>query len=472
MVVHFEQVFRPTSLADAVALLQQYPQARPVAGATDVTVELQRRPAPDTVLVDLTAVAGLHARHIDEHVLEIGALTTHADVLADPLISRLVPALCLASAEVGAAQIRNRATVVGNLATASPANDTITPLIALDAELLLVGPVGERSVRLEHFYRGVRQTVLQPAELIRAVRIPLNRPYSTFLKLGLRAAQAIAVVNVAIAWAIDTQGRIRLPRVTLGAVGPTIVRATAAETLLEGMLPAAVAVDAVAAAAAAAARPIDDVRAPARYRRAAVYALIVRALAQLLSPPTVPHVLPLLRTPRPPELTVPAARPAAASVTATVNGRDVQLDRQSTLLAALRSAGLPGSKEGCGEGECGACTVWLNGAAVMACLTPAAQAEGADVVTVEAGLQGNPTVHQLQHAFAAAGAVQCGFCIPGMIMSAAKLLDEIAEPSEQQIRSAVSGNICRCTGYRKIIEAVQTVAAQRRDCADTGRAQD
>jgi xanthine dehydrogenase iron-sulfur cluster and FAD-binding subunit A len=465
MVVHFDRVFRPTSLEDAVALLQRYPQSRPVAGATDVTVELHRRSAAGAELLDLTAISGLRAIDVRADELEIGALTTHADVLAEPAVAMLVPALALAAAEIGAPQIRNRATLVGNLVTASPANDTITPLIALDAELIIVGPQGERSVKLQDFYRGIRRTILQPAELVRAVRIPLCRPISTFLKLGLRGAQAISVVNVAIAWRFDELGRITLPRIALGAVAATIIRAEAAEQLLDGHMPADISVALVAAAAAAAGQPIDDLRAPARYRRAALQALTQRALEQLLAPagPVIPA--PLLRTAQC-EAERPAPLPAAVraddlSMPVSVNGTPMRLDRRLTLLAALRNAGLTGSKDGCGEGECGACTVWLNGAAVMACLTPAAQAEGAEIVTVEAGAAGHTVLSRVQQAFAELGAVQCGFCIPGMIMSAAKLLEEVADPSEAQIRRALSGNICRCTGYRKIVEAVQAAAAVR-----------
>lgn len=150
------------------------------------------------------------------------------------------------------------------------------------------------------------------------------------------------------------------------------------------------------------------------------------------------------------------------SVTLTVNGRahTVTTPAHKTLLYLLRDdLHLYGTKDGCREGECGACTVLLDGRPVNACLVLAGQADGREVVTIE-GLAADSRLHPLQRAFVEAGAVQCGFCTPGLILSAVALLAQQPHPSEAQIRQALTGNLCRCTGYSQIIEAVKQAATE------------
>jgi carbon-monoxide dehydrogenase small subunit len=151
-------------------------------------------------------------------------------------------------------------------------------------------------------------------------------------------------------------------------------------------------------------------------------------------------------------------------ITCTVNGeeRTVLADTRDTLLELLRDRlGLTGAKEGCGNGNCGTCTVLIDGAAVCSCLMLAQEAPGYDILTIE-GLAGGDALHPIQQALVDHGGTQCGFCTPGIALSAKALLDEVAAPTDAEIRHAIAGNLCRCTGYGKIVEAIASAAASLR----------
>ncbi len=155
-------------------------------------------------------------------------------------------------------------------------------------------------------------------------------------------------------------------------------------------------------------------------------------------------------------------------LTTTINGKSREIDdvwEGESLLYVLRErCGLPGSKNACEQGECGSCTVYLDGVPACSCLVAAGQAQGREVVTVEGlggkGLSGEATLHPVQQAFIEAGAVQCGFCTPGLIVATHDLLERCERPSDPEIREALAGNLCRCTGYEKILDAVR-LAAER-----------
>ena len=161
-----------------------------------------------------------------------------------------------------------------------------------------------------------------------------------------------------------------------------------------------------------------------------------------------------------------------SSISLNVNGdrRTFGVASHWTLLEALRyGLGLTGSKQGCDKGDCGACTVLLDGTPTLACITPVLEAEGRDVVTVE-GLATAEGPHPLQQAFGERGAAQCGFCTPGVLMSAAGLLLENEAPTRQEVKEALAGNLCRCTGYTKILEAVELAAERIREARDDRKA--
>jgi xanthine dehydrogenase small subunit len=257
----------PRTLAEAYALLADGGR-RPLAGGTDALVERTAGIADPRGYLDLAALDELRGIRVLDGALILGAATTYAELRRDPLIAEHASVLAEMSAEVGAAQIQNRGTLGGNIATASPAGDSLPVLLALDAEIVVGGVRGERTLPAASFFPAYRRTALAADELILRIRIPLVPDRTVaFRKVGTRRAQAISVVVLAVAWRWE-DGLWRDVRVALGSVAPTPIRARATEAALEGMPPTAEVAAVAAATLAADIAPIDDVRSTAEYRRA------------------------------------------------------------------------------------------------------------------------------------------------------------------------------------------------------------
>ena len=420
-------------------------------------------------LIDVTRIPNLDHITIDEdNFIHLGPLVTHNHCVESRLIRARAYPLARAAWEVGAPQIRNRGTIAGNLITASPANDTITPLMALNASVTLQSIKGMRTVPLKDFYTGVRKTVMQPDEMLVDISFPAMKTTArgTFIKLALRRAQAISIIDVALILDFDAN-TIRSASIALGAVAPTIIRAGEAEKYLAGKQLRNEVVEEAARLTMNSCKPIDDIRGSAAYRSEMVRICTMRALKSLrdgqeqIGMPTEPI---LLWGEHDGEGGIQSLHQSpSAPIETTINGKQYtfQSGHDKTLLRLLREeANLIGTKEGCAEGECGACTVFLDGKAVMACLVPAPRAHGAEIITVE-GLASEGQLHPVQEAFVEHGAVQCGYCTPGFLMSAAKLLEEKSNPTRNEIEQAITGNLCRCTGYYKIVQAIDSAATSQ-----------
>ena len=450
------------------ALAAHGAETRLLAGGTDLLIELRRgsKKAPRVVL-DISGVAEMAGIAESGGHIALGPLTTHAELARSELLREFAPLLGEAAAAIGSPQIRARGTVGGNIMNAAACADTVPPLIALGATVTLQSKAGRRELALADLFVKPYQTRANADELLTAVRFPKPGPgaRSAFIKLGRRNALAISRLSVAAMLELGKDGRITEARIVPGAAFPTWQRVTEAERLLLGEMPGE-------PLFASAGRKVSEemIKATGRrwsteYKEPVIAVLVSRALEQCV--PKVGQCVPPALPNKHISAKGQAGRPALLSpspecvITATINGRPLTLTvpANMNLLDLLRDRlGLSGTKCGCEIGECGACTVLLDGEPVNSCLVLAPQIAGRQVLTVE-GLAPEGGLHPLQESFLDHDAAHCGFCTPGMLLSAKALLDWNPRPTEGEIRRAISGNLCRCTGYQQIVAAIEKASA-------------
>jgi len=462
LVPEFEYL-EPRSVDEAVSLLSQYgDRARVLSGGTDLIVQMKmERLSPDYV-VSIRRIAGLGGIAFGSESVHIGAVSSIWSIRNNPAIQTHYPALAEACASFSTTQVQFMGTVGGNLCNGSPASDSAPALIVLGARAVIASVDGRRQLPLEEFFLGPGKTALQRGELLVGVVVPRPQPRtgSAFLKVS-RVTADLAKVNAAV-MLVREGDHIADCRLTFGSVGPVPMRAAKAEALLTGQEAARI--------AAEEASPIDDVRSTASYRREIVRVLTYDGLHKAWD--RAEQAAEEWKGGGPEErgggegeaqrVAATFAPDSESSITRrevalTVNGivRRLSVAPNELLLNVLRERlSLTGSKYGCGIGECGACTVHIDGEPMLSCLTLAISAHGRNIVTVE-GLQGpDGELDPLQEAFIEHSASQCGYCTPGMLMTAKKLLKENASPTEEQVRDYLKGNLCRCTGYASIVRAV------------------
>ena len=270
------EYFEPATLDEAVSLLARYAgRAQPLAGGTDLLVELKEQLRRADCVINIKQIPGIGELSFDAREgLHIGALVTAREVELSPITLQHYASLVQSVRELGSIQVRNRATIVGNLCRASPSADTLPPLIADGAQVTIHGTGGERRVALEDFFTGPGKTVLKVDELVTGLRVPAPAPRTgkVYIKHGRRKAMELATVGVAVTL---SEKEIRI---VLGAVAPTPIRARKAEALLRGKKIDAALIERAAQAAIEESRPISNVRASAEYRRDMVGVLTRRAL--------------------------------------------------------------------------------------------------------------------------------------------------------------------------------------------------
>ena len=284
------EMYQPTTLQEASRLLKDKGAGGHfLAGGTDLVIAIKEKGLIPKYVVDLKKVPGLSGiRENADDSITIGALTTMREIETDSFLNKKYPFLCQSAAEVGSIQIRNRATVGGNMANATPSADVAPSLIALNATAKIVSAAGEGTVPLEEFFRGPGQTVMTSDEILTAITLPKTGPQlvGEYIKFSPRDMMDLAYVGVAVAYNIAADKRCSGVRIVLGAVAPTPIRARNAEALLEGQLLTEELAAKVSAEAAQESKPISDVRSSADYRRAMVGAMTKRALLNAAVPRT------------------------------------------------------------------------------------------------------------------------------------------------------------------------------------------
>jgi len=467
LLVHRFGYVRPTSLREVTAALRERPDAAILAGGTNLLVDLKLERAQPANVIDITFAPELHGVEERSDGLWIGALTSIYALATSELLWKEYTALAEAAATFGSTQIMMRGTLGGNVCNGSPASDTVPALVAFGADAYLVGPDSERMVPVGDLLEGPGKVRLRKGEILAAIRLPraTGQTGSAFLKIS-RVRADLAKVSVAVRLSRGEDGRCTSARIEFGSVGPTVIRAREAEKLLIGRTPTEDVAFDVGCAASAEIQPIDDVRSSAEYRRRAAIALThdctLKAWERCATGVAhVPRGNGDLRSVSPVGEPLQLGPDETTRIVLTVNGTRHELDVRPNelLLNVLRERlELTGTKYGCGIGECGACTIWLNGVPVLGCLVLAVSADGAVVRTIEGLAAPDGTLDPLQEAFIEENAFQCGYCTPGMLMMTKKLLEEIPEPTEDEIRDYLKGNHCRCTGYAAIVRAVSSAA--------------
>lgn len=279
------ELVSPRSVAECLAYIQAKEHARLMAGGTDTVVQMKEGKGRPQTWINILGLKELRFIRQVENGIEIGPLTTHTDIVQSSLLRERATALVDACWEVGAAQIRNRGTIGGNLATASPAGDTIPALYVLDAVLELRSLSSSRKVGIEEFFLGPRKTVMRRDEMITGITIQPHQPneISIFQKLGPRRAQAISIVNVAIRLRMEEGTRkCKGGKIALGSVAPTVIRAKKCEAMLALQPLSDDFIHDIGQVAQREVAPISDIRASAGYRKAMAGALTERGLYRLM----------------------------------------------------------------------------------------------------------------------------------------------------------------------------------------------
>ena len=392
---------------------------------------MKARAASPDVLVDLNRLDDLRAISVSGETLQLGAMATYTQIMDSSEVEVSRPILAEVAAQIADVQVRNRGTIGGNVCSNDPTNHLPPLLVAVGASMTIRSEAGERTVPAEEFFLGVYMTVVGEGELLTSVSVPAAANAADGFASVTIGRDGTCIANAAASLAGGS------PRIALGCVDAVPVLLTPSGT--------------------------DEREHPEGRCRRGARPAVGRARARRLPSASRGDLRRARRRPGSGERAVSVEEPSTSrTISVDVNG-DVyerEVDARRLLVHFIRDdLDLTGTHVGCDTGNCGACTVHLDGQAVKSCMVLAVQADGSKIATVES-LANGEELSPLQQSFSAHHALQCGYCTPGMLMSASSLLAQNPHPSEEEARTAIQGNICRCTGYVNIVEAIVSAGAQ------------
>ena len=478
------------SVDDAVRLLQEYPQAQVIAGGSDVLVQMREGKCAGAELVSIYGLDELRGVTIEEDgTIRIGSLTSFSHITKDPIIQKYINVLGEAVDTVGGPQIRNIGTIGGNTCNGVTSADSASTLFAWDAVIELTGPDGIRRIPIKAFYIKAGKVDLRPGEIQTAILIP-REAYEGYeghyIKYAMRNAMDIATLGCSVNVKLSEDKKTFTDiRIAYGVAGPVPMRAVHAEAAGRGLKVTEENIGKIGDTVLEDVTPRDSWRASKAFREHISKLLCKRALREAVrraggmtveQAPAVSNsrTVETLEKKEQTDVSSGASRHTIMTdsesgkqyklVRCRINGveRETMVDVRASLTDMLRNDySLTSVKKGCEVGECGACNVMIDGECYNSCIYLAVWADGKEIRTVEGLMGPNGELSDIQQAFIDEAAVQCGFCTPGVIMSAVEILESGKEYTRDELRKLLSGHLCRCTGYENILNAVEKTMKKR-----------
>lgn len=490
-----KSLYEAETVQDAIRLLQEHPEAQIIAGGSDVLVQMREGKRAGAELVSIYGLDDLRGVTLEEDgTLRIGSLTSFSHITQDPLIQKCIPVLGEAVDMVGGPQIRNIGTIGGNTCNGVTSADSASTLFAWDAVIELTGPEGVRRIPIRDFYIKAGKVDLQPGEIQTGILIR-KESYEGYaghyIKYAMRNAMDIATLGCSVNVKLtEDKKRFEDIRIAYGVAGPVPMRAVHAEEAGRGLEVTDENIEKIGDTVLKDVTPRDSWRASKAFREHISKVLCKRALKEAVKRAAGYegdagvtgadgadeagdaaggrnetasedgragirlHSI----------MTDPTSQRQYKLIRCRINGveRETMVDARASLTDMLRNDySLTSVKKGCEVGECGACNVIIDGECYNSCIYLAAWADGKDILTLEGLMGPNGGLSDIQQAFIDEAAVQCGFCTPGVIMSAVEILESGKEYTRDELRKLLSGHLCRCTGYENILNAVEKTMKKR-----------